>query len=198
MWQPKRFTSVQMEERRLEAARLLRRGKLTQTEIARQLGVSRWAVNRWAGRLRQAGGARSVLQSRPKTGRPPRLSHEQWRHILEMLGRGAKAFGFETERWTLWRIAYLIQQQCGVSYHAHYIAEKLKNSGWSVQQPAVSARERDEELAREWLRGDWPRIKKRLAAGRRRSSSLTKRASPSCSVPAPHGRRRAIRPCCGG
>ncbi|WP_082145832.1 helix-turn-helix domain-containing protein [Microvirga massiliensis] len=39
-----------MEERRLAAARLLRPGRLSQPEIARQLGVSRASVCRWSSR----------------------------------------------------------------------------------------------------------------------------------------------------
>ena len=41
VWRPTHLTSEQMEERRLEAARLLRHGRLSQAETARQLGVSR-------------------------------------------------------------------------------------------------------------------------------------------------------------
>ena len=38
VWRPAHLTPEQMEERRLEAARLLRQGRLSQAEIARQLG----------------------------------------------------------------------------------------------------------------------------------------------------------------
>ena len=41
-WKPTRLTREQMEERRLAAARLLRRGKLSQAEIARQLALVVW------------------------------------------------------------------------------------------------------------------------------------------------------------
>jgi hypothetical protein len=35
--------------------------------------------------------------------------------------------------------------------------------GWSPQQPAVYARERDDALVKAWRIRDWPRIKKRRA-----------------------------------
>jgi biotin operon repressor len=44
-WRPTCLTRDPMEERRLEAARLLRARKLSQAAIARQLGVSRMAVS---------------------------------------------------------------------------------------------------------------------------------------------------------
>jgi transposase len=36
-------------------------------------------------------------------------------------------------------------------YPAHYLARRLKALGWSTQQPAVYARERDNALVRAWL-----------------------------------------------
>jgi DNA-binding transcriptional regulator LsrR (DeoR family) len=48
LWRPTHLTSEQMEERRLEAARLLRQGQLSQAGIARHLRVSRASVCRWA------------------------------------------------------------------------------------------------------------------------------------------------------
>jgi transposase len=58
----------------------------------------------------------------------------------------------------------LIVVEFGVHYHAHYLARRLKALGWSPQEPAVYARERDEALVRAWLTRDWRRIKKRPAA----------------------------------
>ncbi|MPR11219.1 helix-turn-helix domain-containing protein, partial [Microvirga tunisiensis] len=55
VWRPAHLTPGQMEERRLEAARLLRQGRLSQAEIARQLGASRASVSRWAATLAQDG-----------------------------------------------------------------------------------------------------------------------------------------------
>ena len=48
------------------------------------------------------------------------------------------------------------------------MARRLKALRWSPQQPALYARERDEALVRAWLTHDWPRLKKRLAARRRK------------------------------
>jgi transposase len=165
MWQPRRLTPEQLEERRLEAGRLLRAGRLSQAEIARQLGVSRTAVSRWAQRLQDDPRGFAALKNRPESGRPPQLTPQQWRELLKILKKGAIRSGFETERWTLPRIRDVIARRWGVRYHTAYLSVRLRALDWSAQVPAGRARERDEEVIRAWIERDWPRIKKRLGAG---------------------------------
>jgi transposase len=165
MWRPRKLTPEQLEERRLAAGRLLRSGRLSHAEIARRLDVTPAAVSQWAKRLRDDPRGLKALHHRPKPGRTPRLTPSQWQQLLGILARGAKRSGFETERWTLPRIRVVIERRWGVSYHVDYLATRLRKLGWSVQVPAVRAAERDEDLIRAWLDRDWPRIKKKLAAG---------------------------------
>ena len=75
MWCPRKLTQDQIEERRLEGGRLLRASRLTHAEIARRLGISLRAVRQWAKQLRDhpSSGLRA-LRSRPRPGRPSRLS----------------------------------------------------------------------------------------------------------------------------
>jgi transposase len=164
MWRPRKLTPEQLEERRLEAGRLLRAGRLSQAEIARRLGVSRMAVSQWAQRLRDRTRGFATLKRRPHPGRPPRLTPRQWQEVLGILKRGAMRSGFETERWTLPRVRAVIEGRFGVMYHPSYLSVRLRDLGWTPQVPSVRARERDEELIRAWLDRDWPRIKKKLAA----------------------------------
>jgi len=165
MWRPSKLTREQLEERRLTAGRLLRAGRLSQAEIARRLDVTPAAVSRWAKQLRDEPRGLKALRLRPKPGRPSRLTPSQWQELLGLLAQSPKQSGFETERWTLPRIRVVIERRWGVSYHVDYLSTRLRKLGWSAQVPAVRAAERDEDLIRAWLDRDWPRIKKRLAAG---------------------------------
>ena len=165
-WQPSRLTAEQRQERRLEAGRLLQHGQLTQAEIARHLGVSRSAVSQWHKQLQRGDGDLCALQQRTRSGRPPRLTAAQWQQVLNTMTTGAQAAGFEDERWSLVRVQTLIRRRWSVCYHACYLSRRLRELGWSVQKPAVVARERDEALLRAWLQQDWPRIKKGAAARR--------------------------------
>ncbi len=166
-YRPSKLTPEQLEERRREGARLLRKGRLSQAKIARELGVSRATVSDWAHKL-EAGGLRQLHQ-RSRSGRPPKLTRAQQRELLHLLKRGALAAGFETDRWTGPRIQQLIEQKFEVSYHSRYLPRLLHKLGWSQQLPLARAVERDEELIRAWLEHDWPRIKKGAAQRRKYS-----------------------------
>lgn len=165
-WAPNHLTRAQMEERRREGARLLRRTKLTKAAIARRLSVSRAAVGQWAKDL-AAGGLRQLRQ-RSSTGRPSKLTADQMTALDQVLRRGALAAGFPTARWTLMRVKRVIEREFGVTYHLNSIPRVLKRLGWSLQQPLARAVERDEQVIEAWLKHDWPRIKKGASTWRRR------------------------------
>ena len=177
VWRPTHLTSEQMEERRLAGATLLRQGRLSQAEIARHVGVSRASVCRWATTLAQEGPR--GLEARPSPGRPPRLDEKAWARLGRLLDRGAMAAGFATERWTLGRIAALIEREFGIHYHPRYLGRPLKAHGFSVQRPATRAKERDELVIAVWPKRDWVALKKRRSGSTARSSSGTRLATAS-------------------
>ena len=164
MWQPSKLTAQQREERRLESARLLQEG-WSQAAVAQHLGVDRKTVGRWLRRLQEGG--TEALRTRSKTGRKPYLDTHQWQQVLALLQQGAQAAGFTTERWTLWRIQWLIQEHFGVCYNTNYLSQKLHQLGWSTQKPLVYARQRSDELVLAWFKGDWPRIQQRRSTWER-------------------------------
>jgi transposase len=186
VWRPAHLTPEQMEERRLAAARLLRQGRFSQADIARQLGVSRASVSRWAATLAQQG--RRGLATRVRTGREPRLDEKAWARLGRLLDRGAMAAGFATERWTLRRIAALIEREFGVHYHPRYLERPLKAHGFSVQHPATRAKERDELVIAVWPKRDWVVLKRRPSGRAARSFFGTRRATASAPGQAPPGR----------
>ena len=77
-----------------------------------------------------------------------------------LLDRGAGAAGFATGRWTLERIAALIEREFGVHYHPRYLERPLKAHGFSVQRPATRAKERDELVIAVWPKREWVALKK--------------------------------------
>ncbi len=163
-WKPSYLTREQMEECRKEGGRLLKAGKLTKAEIARQLGVSRASVGAWA-KVIEADGLQG-LRRRKSSGRASKLTAEHKKRLKRLLDRGALASGYLTDRWTLVRVCELIKKEFGISYHPNSIKRVLDKLGYSVQKPLPRAAEQDEKLVKAWLAKDWPRIKKESAARR--------------------------------
>src|SRR6266508_728947 len=81
---------AQLETRRLQGTRLLRRG-VSQAEVARRVGVSRTSVFRWARALETNG--RRALRKAPRTGRPPLLNDAEKKRLIVALEAGALAQG---------------------------------------------------------------------------------------------------------
>ena len=151
---------VAEQARRIEAGRLFAQGS-SQAEVARQLGVSRQSASRWF-RLWKANGSEG-LRGAGRTGRKRQLSEEELRRLEAGLIQGPQAQGYETNVWTLQRIASVIEKLFGVSYHPGHVWKLLRQLGWSCQRPERRAAERDETTVRRWLKYRWPRIKKKRA-----------------------------------
>ena len=162
---------VKLERRRLQAARLLQKG-VSEADVARRVGVHRQSVNRWVQQL--ATGGREALKRAPRTGRPPQLASDDLRRIEAGLKRGPEALGYRTSLWTAWRVADLIERDCGVKYSTVHAWRVLRALGWTPQRPAGRALERNEPAIRRWKRIRWPELKKTPNGAGKRSSSSTK------------------------
>src|SRR5215216_5193416 len=79
------------------------------------VGGSRQNVSRWHGRW-CSGGSEARYSAGP-TGHTPRLSEAQLEAVRHALRQGAQGHGFDTDHWTLARIATVIEQVTGVAYH---------------------------------------------------------------------------------
>jgi len=181
-----------LEQRRLEAARLFAAG-ISQAEVARRLGVAPSSANRWYQAWQKQGEA--GLARRAPPGPKPRLSAPQRQQLEQLLLAGPIAAGYQSDLWTVSRIAQLIRDRFGVKYHQSHVWLLLRQLGWSCQKPAKRAKERDEEAINRWLRERWPALKRGRGGAAPCSSSGTKRASPNAPASGapgpPKGRHRS-------
>ena len=144
---------------RMQAGTLFAAGH-SQAEVAHQLGVARQNVSRWHA-LWHAGGSEGLRSAGP-TGHTPRLSNAQMEAVRQALRQGARAHGFDTDHWTLARIATVIEQVTGGAYHPGHVWKLLRRRlGWRLQRPARRAVERDEQAIARWVEADWPRIRRK-------------------------------------
>jgi transposase len=147
-----------LERRRFRAFGLLNKG-LSEAEVARQVGVHRQSVNRWAKQIEEQG--RAGLTKAGRAGRKSRLGEADLKRIESGLKRGPEALGYETSLWTLERVAELIERECGVTYHPGHVGWLLGKLGWSCQRPTGRALQRDEAAIERWKKRRWPELKKK-------------------------------------
>ena len=164
----------ELERRRRRALGLLKSG-LMPVDVASRVGVDRRSVRRWKAAARDGG--EQAVRARPTPGRPTKLLARDRRRLAALLLKGARVAGFPTDLWTCPRVAEVIERRFHVHYHVAHVGRLLRALGFSPQKPARRAIERDEAAIRRWVQVEWPRVKKTLPVGGRRSSSATKRAS---------------------
>lgn len=146
------------EARRLRALALKQQG-WKQQRIAEALGVSKMAVSLWMKAACEDG--QQALLSRPRPGAPRRLNQAQLHLIPDFLSHGTEAYGFRGDLWTCARIAKVIKQEFGVSYHKAHVSRLLKELGWTPQKPIDRALQRDEQEIASWRVEVWPELKKK-------------------------------------
>lgn len=149
-----------LEYRRQLASQLLDEGKGL-NEVARLVQASPSSVHRWKTMKAQHGAA--GLKAKPHPGRPSRLTEPHKAQLLDWLGAGPLAAGYDTDLWTCARVATLIQQQFNVAYHPDHVGKLLHGLGFSCQYPEQRGREREEEAIRGGRLVEWPRSKKKPA-----------------------------------
>ncbi len=165
-----------LEQRRKRAARLFGVGERL-AAVARKLQVSRQSVSRWF-RQWKSGGT-TALRGAGRAGRAPRLQAGQLQQVERALRNGARANGFNTDLWTLPRVAQVIERVTGVRYHAGHVWRVMRTMGWTLQRPARRAKERNEAAIRQWVAVRWPAVKKKPGARTPGLPSKMKAVSPS-------------------
>lgn len=152
---------VELEKRRLKSIAMFRRGE-KQADIARKLGVHRQSVSRWYKAYMQG---EENLRWNGKKGRPRILSAEQIKAIESALLRGAASHGYDSDLWTLRRVADIIEKEASFRPNTVFVWRTLKQIGWSSQRPAKKAIQRDETAILRWKKTTWPQIKKKPKTG---------------------------------
>lgn len=151
----------ELEKRRHRAIALLQDG-YQPVDVAKMLGVDRRSVRRWKSAHRKKG--QKGIEAVPASGRPSKLDRNNLRKLEKILLQGSKKAGFPTELWTCPRVAQVVHSIFGIQYHVDHIGRVLHALGWSPQKPERRAVERDEERIKQWIKLDWPRIKKKQPA----------------------------------
>jgi transposase len=154
----------ELTRRRVNAVHRVVVDKVSIGQAADEAGVHRNSVSTWIRLFRDGGEA--ALQVRTPPGRPSELDARQISDVVRQVLKGAKTCGFETDLWTLPRIAKLIEQRHGVCYDVDHLSRLARSWGLSWQKPRKRPIERDEQVVEQWVAVQWPRIKKKSAGSK--------------------------------
>lgn len=146
-----------LEARRIKGVELYKKG-WSEYDIAEALGVSQASVSRWV--IAEREGGKRALKSSRHPGPKPKLNDSEKRALADLLKRSPSDFGFEGQMWTSSRVALVIKQRFGVSYHPGHVRKLLRELGFSPQKPVKRASQRDEKEIAKWCKKTWPEVKK--------------------------------------
>lgn len=145
------------EERRLKAAALFKKG-VPHTEIARILRVSPGAVTQW--RKAYSRGGAKALKSKGHPGFASELTPKKRERFREAVLKGPLSYGYETNLWTLSRLADVMKKVTGISFSGMWTWVIMRELGFTPQKPMLKAKERNEKAIAEWKAEKLPGLKK--------------------------------------
>jgi transposase len=135
--------------------------------VAERVGVSGSTVYGWLRAFLAERWASLVYRTSP--GRPPRLAKAQKQRLAALVEAGPEAAGYASGCWNSAMVQDLIEREFGVRYSVRYVAELLRNLGFSYQKARFVSDHLDEAQRTHWRTHVWPAI---LREARRRGALL--------------------------
>jgi transposase len=145
--------------RRAEAVRLFETTDLGVTAVAKQIGVTRKYVGRWHAAWKKGDAACLAAQ---RSGGKSRLTDEQKEAIRQKIIAGPKAAGYEQQLWNQKRIAALVLQETGISYHPNFMRVLMASLQISYQKPVLRPKQQSAAKIAEFVEVTFPEVKKSL------------------------------------
>ncbi len=128
----------------------------TLEQAARVLDLSEQQVSRYVFQF-LCYGVHGVGFRKP-SGRKPKLTAEQKHQLGQLLDEGPEACGFAGGCWRSPMIQQLIGDRFGVYYNVFYIAQLLRNLGFSFQKAKFVSDHLNEVERQRWRTHVWPQL----------------------------------------
>lgn len=123
--------------------------------VANMLKVSTESVRLWLKAMLTTG-INGISPSK-SPGRPAKLTKSQRKELVGMIDAGPQKSGFHGGCWRSPMIQHLINEKFGVFYSTKYIAQLLRNIGFSFQKARFESDHLNHEKRQEWLEETWPK-----------------------------------------
>lgn len=150
------------EDLRRRTVRAVIQQGLSKAETARVFGVSRTSVHSWIA-LYQENGEDGLTPKRP--GRPKcggRLKGWQAATIVNIIkDHCPDQLKMPFALWTREAVRDLIHMKFGIRYSLGMVGRLLRRWGFTPQKPVTRAYERNDERIRDWLKREYPALRRR-------------------------------------
>ena len=152
-----------LEHLRVLAVRRVVAGGEAPSEVMRSLGLCRTSIYPWLRRHARKGEA--ALRARKSNGPQRKLTEPQRRKVRGwIVGKDPRQYGFEFGLWTRQIVAVLIAEKFGITLGLTAVGRLLASLEITPQKPLRRAYERDPEAVAQWVKKDYPRLRRRARA----------------------------------
>ena len=112
--------------------------------------VAEPTVHNWLNRLERLEdeSMKAVIHDEPRSGRPRKLSSEEWEEFNHILDKSPKKVGIDAPHWTPRIVQHLIEEQFDTEYSKRHVQDLLHEAGytWKTARPEYA---KGDERARE-------------------------------------------------
>ena len=128
------------------------------TKMSELLGVNQDTVFNWLAKYRQGGW--NNLKRRKAPGRPPIVRGRHLKWIYKMITKDPQQLNFPFVLWTRRRVQQAIKERYGISLSTTSVGRLMNELGFTCQKPIHKAYERNPSLVNEWLKKEYPKIRR--------------------------------------
>jgi len=149
-----------LETLRLIAVRRVVEGGEKPSDVIRSLGLCRTSIYPWLRKHKKKGEA--ALHMRKASGPKPKLNEKQCQQVSRwIIGKDPRQHGLDFGLWTRQIVAQLVEEKFGISIKLTAVGLLLARMGITPQKPLRRAYERDPKAVDQWLKQDYPRLRRR-------------------------------------
>lgn len=152
------YDSKTKEALRLLAVQRIREGESVASVMA-SLGLCRTTAYKWLNQLDEEQSPEVVLASRPRSGRPGKLSDEQKQQVFRWIdGKNPFQHGFDFGLWTRQIVRDLILERFQITLSISSVGNLLAELNLTVQKPLERAYQRNPEAIEQWKQEIYPAL----------------------------------------
>lgn len=154
----RKLTHSQSEYIRMQSVKAVRIDNASPEQVIKVFGLHRSSIYKWLNKY-DVGGLDS-LRSVKALGPETKLTVAQKQRMAKYLLKNPTQLKFDYALWTIPMVTELIKQKFNVQYGFVQVSRILKEIGFSKQKPLQRAFEQDPFKVEQWLKKEYPSIKK--------------------------------------